>query len=186
MTNHNSRHGCIPIEKARFPKLFATPIPSMVTGSIGSMGLSGHLWQGRYYSCVLDSAHLWAAARYVERKPCYAQYGRTRRKLPLVKRRAHVNGQLDPLLDPGLPCIESIGNWQSGLRQKTFRINSKPSGRPQRGTFRWVRIRFVLELEARLGRPLRPQKRGPRVERQEADKQGELHAPQVEEFPLCP
>ena len=30
---------------------------------------SGHLWQGRFYSCVLDEAHLMAAIRYVERNP---------------------------------------------------------------------------------------------------------------------
>ncbi len=29
-------------------------------------GASGHLWQGRYYSCPLDSAHLWSALRYTE------------------------------------------------------------------------------------------------------------------------
>ncbi|MGH9498027.1 MAG: transposase [Terriglobales bacterium] len=27
---------------------------------------SGHLWQGRFYSCPLDDAHLWIALRYVE------------------------------------------------------------------------------------------------------------------------
>src|SRR5688572_33480527 len=35
-------------------------------------GLSGHLWQGRFYSCVLDEAHLWSAVRYVERNPVRA------------------------------------------------------------------------------------------------------------------
>jgi len=29
----------------------------------------GHLWQGRYYSCILDNVHLLAAVRYVERNP---------------------------------------------------------------------------------------------------------------------
>jgi len=33
---------------------------------------SGHLWQGRYYSCPLDQAHLWTALRYVERNPVRA------------------------------------------------------------------------------------------------------------------
>jgi putative transposase len=33
---------------------------------------SGHVWQGRYYSCPLDSAHLWAALRYAERNPVRA------------------------------------------------------------------------------------------------------------------
>src|SRR3989339_301729 len=30
---------------------------------------SGHLWQGRFYSCMLDDIHLMEAVRYVERNP---------------------------------------------------------------------------------------------------------------------
>ena len=30
---------------------------------------SGHVWQGRYYSCPLDTPHLWAALRYTEMNP---------------------------------------------------------------------------------------------------------------------
>ena len=33
---------------------------------------SGHLWQGRYYSCPLDGPHLEAALLYVERNPVRA------------------------------------------------------------------------------------------------------------------
>jgi putative transposase len=33
---------------------------------------SGHVWQGRYYSCPLDSSHLWAALRYTELNPVRA------------------------------------------------------------------------------------------------------------------
>ena len=29
----------------------------------------GHLWQGRFYPCVLDEAHLYRAIRYVENNP---------------------------------------------------------------------------------------------------------------------
>jgi len=32
----------------------------------------GHLWQGRFYSCVLDEPHFILAARYVERNPVRA------------------------------------------------------------------------------------------------------------------
>lgn len=35
---------------------------------------SGHLWQGRFFSCALDSAHLLAAVRYVERNPVRAGF----------------------------------------------------------------------------------------------------------------
>ena len=32
-------------------------------------GSSGHLWQGRFYSCLLDDRHMYQAVRYVERNP---------------------------------------------------------------------------------------------------------------------
>jgi putative transposase len=34
--------------------------------------VKGHLWQGRFYSSILDGAHFLAAARYVERNPMRA------------------------------------------------------------------------------------------------------------------
>ena len=33
---------------------------------------SGHVWQGRFYSCPLDDSHLWIALRYVELNPVRA------------------------------------------------------------------------------------------------------------------
>ena len=33
---------------------------------------SGHVWQGRFYSCPLDEPHLWTALRYVELNPVRA------------------------------------------------------------------------------------------------------------------
>jgi putative transposase len=33
---------------------------------------TGHMWQGRFYSCPLDESHLWAALRYVELNPVRA------------------------------------------------------------------------------------------------------------------
>jgi putative transposase len=33
---------------------------------------SGHVWQGRFYSCPLDEAHLWVALRYAELNPVRA------------------------------------------------------------------------------------------------------------------
>lgn len=32
----------------------------------------GHLWQGRFFSCILDNNHLLAASRYIERNPVRA------------------------------------------------------------------------------------------------------------------
>jgi len=33
---------------------------------------SGHVWQGRFYSCPLDDSHLWRGLRYVELNPVRA------------------------------------------------------------------------------------------------------------------
>jgi putative transposase len=33
----------------------------------------GHVWQGRYFSTVLDEPHFWHAVRYVERNPVRAE-----------------------------------------------------------------------------------------------------------------
>jgi putative transposase len=36
---------------------------------LGKRKSSGHLWQGRFYSCPMDEPHLYRAIRYVERNP---------------------------------------------------------------------------------------------------------------------
>ena len=35
--------------------------------------VKGHLWQGRFYSCVLDDAHVYRGIRYVEKNPVRAR-----------------------------------------------------------------------------------------------------------------
>lgn len=37
------------------------------------MQRNGHLWQGRFFSCILDESHLVMAARYIERNPVRAK-----------------------------------------------------------------------------------------------------------------
>jgi len=32
-------------------------------------GRTGHLWQNRYFACILDDGHLWTALAYVDRNP---------------------------------------------------------------------------------------------------------------------
>ena len=35
----------------------------------GLYGRSGHLWQNRFNSCILDEEYYWTALRYIERNP---------------------------------------------------------------------------------------------------------------------
>ncbi|MGA3190447.1 MAG: transposase [Bryobacteraceae bacterium] len=44
----------------------------------------GHVWQARFFSCPLESAHLWRAAAYVERNPSRARIVKHPGEYPLV------------------------------------------------------------------------------------------------------
>ena len=50
---------------------------------------SGHVWQGRFYSCPLDESHLWIALRYVERNPVRAGLARQGQDWPWSSAAAH-------------------------------------------------------------------------------------------------
>ncbi len=54
---------------------------------------SGHLWQGRFYSCPLDENHLWAALRYVELNPVRAGLVTKPEAHPYSSALAHLSGR---------------------------------------------------------------------------------------------
>ena len=56
----------------------------------GKRGVKGHLWQGRFYSCVLDEKHLYRAIRYVEKNPVRAKMVREARGYKWSSARQHM------------------------------------------------------------------------------------------------
>jgi len=81
-------------------------------------GLGGHLWQGRYYSTVLDEAHLYAAIRYVERNPVRAGIVARAEDYVWSSARPHAGLRRDPVLAPDLPLLATIGNWAAWLQDE--------------------------------------------------------------------
>jgi len=62
--------------------------------------ITGHLWQGRYYSCPMDDRHLWTALRYVERNPVRAGLCESPGGYPWSSARLHfTETRADGLLD---------------------------------------------------------------------------------------
>jgi putative transposase len=59
---------------------------------------AGHLWQGRFYSCVLDEAHVVAAVRYVELNPVRSGLADTAEAYPWSSAMSHVASTADPVL----------------------------------------------------------------------------------------
>ncbi len=118
---------------------------------------SGHLWQNRFYSCVLDETHLWRGLAYVERNPVRARLVRQAWRYEWSSAAAHV-GEADQsgLLDLSAWQREwKPGHWQKALVDSdddkvTELIRaSTHSGRPL------ATDSILSKLEHKLGRRLR-------------------------------
>ncbi len=131
-------------------------------------GRSGHLWQNRFFSCMLDDAHTWNALRYVERNPVRAKMVRVPWRYPWSSAAAHVEGE-DPtgVLDMARwRRLWKPERWREALCERqgeearSLLRNRTHTGRPLGSD------RFIAKLESTLGRRLRALKRGrPRKER---------------------
>ncbi|MFH1479444.1 MAG: transposase [Candidatus Omnitrophota bacterium] len=62
----------MPLKEDSLAKTFNTAHMRYAQYFNKKMGVKGHLWQNRFYSCVLDQDHLVAAAKYIERNPVRA------------------------------------------------------------------------------------------------------------------
>jgi putative transposase len=138
---------------------------------------SGHLWQGRYYSCPLDEPHLWAALRYVELNPTRAGIANYAAAYPWSSAAIHCG------LSPQTPLLD-LATWQQTWTTSTwaaYLAAAAPAGEIdslRRNTHTGRPLgseQFVTELESSLGRRLAPDKGG-RPRKQPANKLQQLLA----------
>ena len=122
---------------------------------------SGHLWQGRFFSCPLDKSHRWAAVRYVEQSPVRAGMTGRAEDYPWSSAAAHCGRRNDSVLSAEFPPPGVIEDWSEWLNAGREAVNANAYIRTQTKTGRHCGSSdFVDELEERLGRSLRPKKRG--------------------------
>jgi putative transposase len=122
---------------------------------------SGHVWQGRYYSCPLDPHHCWAALRYTELNPVRAGMVPQPDVFPWSSAAAHCGKTSDARLDmkqwgeswtPETWC-EFLGAAGADTDADVIRRNTH-TGRPL------GHADFVADLERTLHRRLAPAKGG--------------------------
>ena len=117
-------------------------------------GWTGHLWQGRFFSCPMDPAHTLRAVRYVELNPVRAGLVVRAEDWAWSSARAHLAGRDDGLVTVA-PMLELVPDWASFLGSaanddlETLRRHTS-TGRPLGSDA------FVDELERQLQRSLRP------------------------------
>jgi putative transposase len=120
----------------------------------------GHLWQGRFYSSILDESHLFAAIRYVENNPVRAGVVDSPDEYRWSSVRGHINRDSDPILSQDCPLAKEIGDWLEYLKEEDDKVmidkirSSTRTGRPCGDDG------FMSRMEALLGRQLKALPRG--------------------------
>ncbi|MFC1736031.1 transposase [Candidatus Hydrogenedentota bacterium] len=121
--------------------------------------LSGHVWQGRFFSCALDEAHLWAAVRYVERNPVRAGIVEKAEEFSWSSAAGHCGLKEDKLLAGEFPPVGVVDDWPTWLADEDPAYIE--AVRKHTHTGRPCGSRTFLEgLEELLGKRLRPRKAG--------------------------
>lgn len=114
----------------------------------------GHLWQGRFYSCILDERHVYAAVRYVENNPVRARWVVSAEEYRWSSARSHITREVDNLLSENFYLLEEISNWRQYLKAaedvglieniRKNRLTGRPCGDET----------FIKQLERNIGRRL--------------------------------
>lgn len=122
--------------------------------------MRGHLWQGRFYSCLMDSRHFLAATRYVELNPVRAGMAKSADGWEWSSALAHMGIKADKFgfdLDGLWALIPELkagwGEYLSGEEDAVVIQSIKSNtitGRPLGGEA------FVKMMERRMGRRLLP------------------------------
>lgn len=123
--------------------------------------LVGHLWQGRFYSCILDSGHLFAAVRYIENNPVRANLVKKAWDWKWSSAGEHVGEEGEGILSlADADRFLEIDDWKSYLLQEddervitTIKKNTM-TGRPAGEN------EFIDKLERMFGRRLKALRRG--------------------------
>jgi putative transposase len=123
---------------------------------------TGHVWQGRFYSCPMEEGHLWEALRYVELNPVRAGMVESAAHWKWSSAAAHCGAALaDAMLEMERWRKRwTAPEWARYLEQGESAPDlnalrrATHTGRPLGTT------EFVAELEKVTMRPLAPQKGG--------------------------
>ena len=126
---------------------------------------TGHLWQGRYGSAVMDEAHLYNAFAYVALNPVRAGLVERAQDWRWSSIHAHL-GKEDGITNTKA-ASSRVGDFSEYLEanfdEESFKHlrGSEQTGRPIGSS------EFLMGLEKKYDRSLQPQKRGPKVKSNE-------------------
>ncbi len=124
----------------------------------------GHLWQGRFYSCVLSRSHVLRAIRYVEMNPVRAKMVKKPWEYSWSSTRQHLKEEPSAIIKTDFHgyCLEAglnERNWKEYLLNEDHEMITEMRQKTQKG---WAigDEDFIITMEKRLGIVLSKQKTG--------------------------
>lgn len=116
--------------------------------------LKGHLWQGRFYSCILDDKHLYRAIRYVETNPVRANIVKCAENYSYSSARDHLG--LRDKSSIKLKKYKEIKEqeWKEYLKDCDLEAVEEIGLKTKRGLV-FGTDKFIKKLENRLNRSLK-------------------------------
>ncbi len=121
-------------------------------------GWSGHLWQGRFFSSVLDEIYLWFCVRYVERNPVRAGIVERAQDYPWSSAVAHCGLEQDAVLSSHSvhwKVFEGISDWAAWVGEEDDTERLSTVRRNIQKNLPCGSDKFLLRLEQLTGRSLR-------------------------------
>lgn len=112
----------------------------------------GHLWQGRFYSCILDESHLYRAIRYVENNPVKAKIVKEAWKYKWSSAADHSQEREKPVIK--LKNLSGIKDWKEYLKEEDTEMVKEIRLKTERGLVVGTE-KFVKNLEKKLNRSLK-------------------------------
>lgn len=122
---------------------------------------SGHLWQGRFFSCICEGEHLRQAMRYVEQNPVRAKMVLDPWNYAWSSARWHVGAGSERYIQTKAVSFMDKREWKAYLKNEEETINDKLRKATQKGlafasdTFvaRWEKKLNCILHELKAGRP---------------------------------
>jgi len=113
----------------------------------------GHLWQGRFFSCVLGETHLVNAIRYVEQNPVRAKLTKQAWNYPWSSAGFHVNqSDQSPIILKENTILDKTC-WRDSIKIENLELNAQVRLTTQRGLV-FGSPEFIQQVQNKIGRPL--------------------------------
>jgi putative transposase len=106
---------CVPKAEDSLARAFNTLHMNYAQYYHGKRGVKGHLWKGRFLSCIMDDRSVFEEVRFIENNAVRAGLVARAEEYPWSSARHHVLGVSDPVIRNASSLESKISDWRAYL-----------------------------------------------------------------------